>query len=118
MDNLVEEINEGKTIAILDSYVTVRDGAFAEGMHVRDIFWPNGLFVLSHQHTVPVDKRDKHAVKAIHASDVLHIRCTTFDKEQTKEELTAIVGDLGDELCEKELVSSQQSINIGAMRPL
>jgi len=93
LENRVEELNEGKSTKILDRYLTVREGAFAVGMYVRDIFWPNGLFVLAHTHTVPIDKRDKHAVKALHASDVLHVRCTTFDEEQTKAELVAILGD-------------------------
>ena len=93
LENRVEELNEGKTPTVLDRYLTVRNGAFAVGKHVRDIFWPNGLFVLAHSHTVPVQSRDKHAVKALHTSDILHIRCTTFDEEQTKEELTAILGD-------------------------
>ncbi len=93
LENLVDEINEGKTPTIIDRYVTVSEGAFAIGMHVRDIFWPNGVFVLSHKHTLPVDQRDKRAVKAIHAGDVLHVRCTTFDEERTEEKLKDILGD-------------------------
>jgi hypothetical protein len=93
LENRVEEINEGKSTTVLDRYLTVRNGAFAVGMHVRDIFWPNGTFVLAHTHTVPVDKRDKRAVKALHSSDVLHVRCITYDEAQTKEELSAILGD-------------------------
>ncbi len=93
LENRVEELNEGKSTTVLDRYLTVRKGSFAEGMHVRDVFWPNGTFVLAHTHTVPVDKRDKRAVKALHPSDILHVRCTTYDETQTKEELTAILGD-------------------------
>lgn len=92
LENRVEEINEGKTPAIIDRYVTVSPGAFAVGMHVRDIFWPNGVFVLSHKHTLPVDRRDKRAVKAIHEGDILHVRCTTFDVERTEEKLKDILG--------------------------
>ena len=93
----VEEINEGKQTEILDTYVTVKEKSFAIGMHVRDIFWPCGLFVLSHKHTLPIDQRDKHAVKAIHEGDILHVRCNTYDMKQTKEELTAILGCCGDD---------------------
>ncbi len=93
----VDEINEGKETEILDTYVTVKEKSFAIGMHVRDIFWPNGLFVLSHKHTLPLDQRDSRAVKAIHAGDILHVRCKTFDIEQTKEELRAILGCCGEE---------------------
>lgn len=98
LENRVEEINEGKTPTVLDRYLTVRKGAFAVGMHVRDIFWPNGLFVLAHTHTVPINQRDKHAVKALHASDILHVRCVTFDEEQTKQELNAILGEQNERL--------------------
>ena len=93
----VEEMNEGKTPSIIDRYVTVREGTFALGMHVRDIFWPCGLFVLSHKHTLPIDQRDKHAIKALHEGDILHVRCSTFDLKQTEDELEAIIGPLGDE---------------------
>lgn len=93
LENLVKEINEGKEPTILDRYVTVSENAFAIGMHVRDIFWPTGLFVLSHKHILPEELRDKRAVKAIHAGDILHVRCTTFDEERTIEKLKAILGD-------------------------
>ena len=93
LDNRVDEINEGKKAKVLDRYVTVRNGSFAVGKHVRDIFWPNGLFVLSQTHTKPIDEKDEHAAKALHESDVLHVRCSTFNEEQTKEELVAILGD-------------------------
>lgn len=93
----VDEINEGKEIEILDAYVTVKEKSFALGMHVRDIFWPNGLFVLSHKHTLPIDQRDQRAIKAIHEGDILHVRCKTYDLSQTKEELEAILGSSGDD---------------------
>ena len=92
-ENLAAEINADKAPRFLEGYITVGENAFAEGMHVRDIFWPSGTFILSHKRTLPEDQREKRAVKAIHAGDVLHVRCTTFDVEQTKEELVAILGD-------------------------
>lgn len=93
LENRVDEINKGKTSTVIDRYVTVCPGSFAVGMQVRDIFWPNGVFVLSHKHTLPIDTRDKHAAKAIHERDVLHIRCTTFDEKHTEEKLKLIIGD-------------------------
>ncbi len=92
LENLVKEINEGKTATTVEKHITVGKNAFAEGMHVRDIFWPNGLFVLSHKHTLPIEQRNKRAVTAIHEGDILHVRYTTFDAERTEEELTAILG--------------------------
>ena len=93
LENLAHEINEGKSTSIIDKYVTVGKESFAVGMHIRDIFWPNGLFVLSHKHTLPADKRDKRAPGAIHEGDVLHVRCTTFDAPHTEEKLKLIIGD-------------------------
>ena len=93
LENLAKEINAGKEPKFLEGYVTVGKNTFAEGMHVRDIFWPNGTFVLSHKHTLSADKREKRAVNAIHEGDILHLRCTTFDEKSTKEKLVAILGD-------------------------
>lgn len=93
LENLAEEIHAGTEPTFLEGYITVGVDAFAEGMHVRDIFWPNGTFVLSHKRILPEDLREKRAVKAIHEGDVLHVRCVTFDAQQTKEELTAILGE-------------------------
>ncbi len=93
LENIVKELKEGKSPTIIEKHVTVGKDTFAEGMHVRDIFWPNGLFVLSHKHTLPADKRDKYAINSIHEGDVLHVRYTTFDVKQTEDELIAILGD-------------------------
>lgn len=92
LENLAEEIHAGTEPTFLEGCITVGEGTFAEGMHVRDIFWPSGTFILSHKRTLPADQREKRAVKAIHEGDILHVRCTTFDAVQTKEELAAILG--------------------------
>lgn len=93
LENLVHEINEGKTTTIFERYIPISPGAFAIGMHVRDIFWPTGLFVLSHKPIHPEELRDKRAPKALHESDIIHVRCTTYDEARTVEKLKAIVGD-------------------------
>ncbi len=94
VDSLVEELREGKTVKVFDTFVTVQKGAFAVGKQIRDIFWPANLFVLSLQHD---EKRgaevDEHGGKAIREGDVLHVRYSTYDESQTKEELIAIVGE-------------------------
>ena len=93
LENLVHEINAGKTPEIIDRYVPVKRGAFAIGMQVRDIFWPTGLFVLSHKQVLPEEQRSKHSPKALHEGDIIHVRCTTFDAARTEEKLKDIVGD-------------------------
>ncbi len=89
----IDEMHEGKTSVYVDEYVTVQKGAFAIGKQTRDIFWPSNLFVLSikhpeaHKHEV-----DGHGGKEIIEGDILHIRYSTYNEEQTNEELFAIVG--------------------------
>ena len=93
LENRVEEFNEGKTSMVYDTYVTVKKGAFAVGKQVRDIFWPANLFVLSVKHDESRKAEvDEHGGKAIREGDILHVRYSTVDEEETREELISIVG--------------------------
>ena len=83
-----------RTPRLIDTFVTVKGNSFAIGKQIRDIFWPANLFVLSISH----DKSrktivDEHGGNAILEGDILHIRYSTYDDEDTKEQLYAIVGD-------------------------
>ena len=89
----VEEVNEGKSVKVIDTFVTVQKNAFAIRKQVRDIFWPANLFVLSVQHTSKDAEVDVHGGKAIREGDVLHVRYSTYDEAQTRAELMAIVGE-------------------------
>ncbi len=94
LDTRVEEQNEGKTIKVIDTFVTIQRGAFAIGKQIRDIFWPNNLFVLSLKHDETKNAElDEHGGKAIREGDVLHVRYSTYDENATTEELLAIVGE-------------------------
>lgn len=94
LDTKVEEFNEDKTPKVFDTFVTVQKGAFAVGKQIRDIFWPSNLFVLSLKHDdTKVAEVDKHGEKAIREGDLLHVRYSTYDEEQTRQELMAIVGE-------------------------
>ena len=84
--------DDGKEKTVVDTYVTVQNGAFAIGKQIRDIFWPRNLFVLSLKHTTSGTEIDKHGGKEIREGDVLHIRYSTTDDLATLEELFAIVG--------------------------
>ena len=77
-----------------EAFVTVNPGSFAVGKQIRDIFWPNNLFVLSVKfaRTDHVEV-DEHGGKSIRAGDVLHVRYSTYDSKHTIDELLAIVGD-------------------------
>ena len=93
LENRVEEFNEGKTPMVYDTFVTVKKDAFAVGKQVRDIFWPANLFVLSVKHDESRKAEvDEHGGKAIREGDILHVRYSTVNEEETKEELISIVG--------------------------
>lgn len=94
LEHRMKHINAAKTSKTIDAFVTVQPKSFAIGKQIRDIFWPANLFVLSVKRGP--DSRaevDEHGEKILLQGDILHVRYATFDEEQTKEELTAIVGD-------------------------
>lgn len=92
LEEIMEELNAGKSVKVIDTMVTVQEGAFAVGKQVRDIFWPANLFVLSVRHDEKAEVDEQNA-KAILAGDVLHVRYSTYDEKETKKELMAIVGE-------------------------
>lgn len=98
IDARVKAIYADKQPVLTDTHVTVRDGAFAVGKQVRDIFWPNNLFVLSiHRAEQKNSIVDEHGEKHIHPGDILHVRYSTPDPETAMEELYAIVGEQNNE---------------------
>lgn len=77
---------------VVDTHVTVGEGAFAVGRQIRDILWPNNLFVLSVRRAEEARSTvDEHGENHIHPGDILHVRYATHDCEATAEELHAIV---------------------------
>ena len=79
---------------VIDTFVTVQKNSFAIGKQIRDIFWPANLFVLSLKHDETRRAEvDEHGGKEIREGDILHVRYSTQDEAQTREELTAIVGE-------------------------
>lgn len=94
LENKIETQNAGKTVKVIDTYVTVQSGSFAVGKQVRDIFWPANLFVLSIKHTEKSNAEiDEHGGKALRDNDILHVRYSTFNETTTRNELIAIVGE-------------------------
>lgn len=105
LDNHIEELNEHRPSFVIDTYVTIQCGAFAIGKQIRDVFWPANLFVLSVRHAQK--KRamvDEHGSKSLHEGDVLHVRYSTHDVEQSREELMAIVGEQEYNACEIDAI--------------
>ncbi len=105
LDHRVEEFNEGKESRVMDVFVTVQPDSFAIGKQIRDIFWPANLFVLSVKHDeTKAAEVDAHGGKALREGDTLHVRYSTYDEEQTREELIAIVGEQEYAVKEAEVV--------------
>ncbi len=74
-------------------FVTVQKGSFAVGKQIRDIFWPKNLFVLSVKHQQSSTEVDEHGGKEIRENDLLHIRYSTSNENDMKNELLAIIGE-------------------------
>ena len=87
---LAEE-NKGKTMRVVDTYVTVKEGAFAVGKETRDVFWPQSCVVLSIKKNNKAHTRRESG--GIHVGDILHVHYLTTDTALTHRELCAIVGE-------------------------
>ena len=77
LETKIEEFNESMEIKVIDTFVVVEKGSFAVGKQIRDIFWPNNLFILS----IKVAQSDhaevdEHGGKAIRAGDVLLVKAS------------------------------------------
>lgn len=93
IERRIHELNGNKEHRVFDTFVTVKKDSFAVGKQIRDIFWPNSLTVLAVKHDETREHEvDMYGGKAIREGDVLHVRYSTYDEEQTKDELYAIVG--------------------------
>ncbi len=94
LETKIEEINEKMTSKVIDTFVVVEKGSFAIGKQIRDIFWPANLFVLSVKHDETKKAEvDEHGGKELREGDTLHVRYSTYDEIETREELIAIVGN-------------------------
>ncbi len=87
LDSRMEQIRQGRKRTVAETTVTVQPHSFAVGKEIRDIFWPEGLFVLS------IDKKGALGGKTLHVGDELHVRYATFDHARLKKELAAIIGE-------------------------
>ena len=93
MELRIEELNHGKVSKIVKAQVTVKEGAFAVGKQIRDIFWPANLFVLSIQKSQAKNQEvDGHGGKLLGVGDILQIQYSTYDEKETRKMVEAIVG--------------------------
>ena len=87
LEHRVASLNKNAARRLIDTKVTVQADSFAVGREIRDVFWPNGLFVLS------VRSAGERRGDGLQVGDVLHVRYTTDGSTAAREALTAVVGE-------------------------
>ncbi len=92
LENTIENLYHGKEYKVYDTFVKVKTSSFAVSKQIRDILWPSNLFVLSVKRADMEAEVDVHGGKQLKAGDILHVRYSTYDEHNTKEELISIVG--------------------------
>ena len=89
IESRAEAAHRDKLPIIIDTHISVKHGAFAVGMEIRDLLLPPTCAVLS------VDSEKSDAPKhhgALHEGDVLHIHYQTYNVKDTMQILTQIFG--------------------------
>ena len=89
----VKQLNDAKPLQTFEATVKVSPGAFVIWKSIRDILWPNNLFVLALKHEDNRPVVDEHGEKTIYQGDSLHVRFSTVDYNETVRELAALVGN-------------------------
>ena len=85
LERRVEASHNGKARVGDTVILTVKPGSFAEGKEIRDIFWPEGLVVLSTE--------QPHGDKTLRGGDVLHVQYSTYTPKELYAEVVAILGN-------------------------
>ncbi|MBQ7408340.1 MAG: chloride channel protein [Clostridia bacterium] len=93
LETRVENQNEGKVALLIDTIITVKQNSFVVGKSIRDILWPNNLFVLSIKKNNGNTRVDQRGETTISAGDKLHVRFSSYNVESTHDELQALVGN-------------------------
>ena len=78
--------HEGGVPLIINAFVTVREGSFAEGKEIRDLLLPPTCAVLS------IDMKSPAAAD-MQAGDVLHLHYSTYNAQDTLASIEAIFGE-------------------------
>ncbi len=95
----------GKTPHTVDVHMTVQKDSFVVGKEIRDILWPPSCVVLS------VKKAEDDGI-GMGAGDVLHLKFTTFDIDETKALLVALIGDQGAEKSKKDNFEDDETYEV------
>lgn len=87
IESKIKAEHAGKTPHVIDSNLTVGEGAFVIGKEVRDILWPPTCTVLS------VIKNGNSTDGTMLCGDVLHVHYLTYSPNDTARDLFALVGE-------------------------
>lgn len=108
IESRTEAAHHGKDPVIISSHLTVKEGAFADGMEIRDILWPPTCTILS------IDRNQSHtahhSTSEIREGDVLHLHYQTYDPEMTMEMFTAILGEQPENQRMKSHIGSDEHV--------
>lgn len=96
-DKIIEaklhKITKGKQPFDIEAPLTVNKNAFVTGKELRDVLWPNSCVVVAFERA---KHTEKHSV--ISDGDVITVRYTTYDPEETAIELTDLVGEQSEDI--------------------
>ena len=93
-----------KACTVVDSYMTVKEGALAVGMEVRDVLWPPTCTILSIEKS---NTKSRIHSGIIEAGDVLHLHYRTYDRDETLALLVDILGDCEEHDCLKTYTAGE-----------
>ena len=86
-----EAVHEGKSPIIVNTFFTVQENSFADGMEIRDILWPPTCTVLSIDRNL--SNEHHQSSHELRSGDVVHLHYLTYDPDQTFATLSAILGE-------------------------
>ncbi len=86
LEHRMAKFHRGQKRVIEETTVIIQPGSFADGKEIRDIFWPDGLFLLS------VDTKRARGNRELQAGNHLRVRYATYHIDRMWKELDDIVG--------------------------
>jgi hypothetical protein len=93
LEHRIHTMHKGERPKVIDTFVTVEENSFAVGKQIRDILWPANLFVLSLKRGEGGAIVDQHGGEEMRAGDILHVRYSTYNEADTREELMSIINE-------------------------
>ncbi|NLK12856.1 MAG: hypothetical protein GX312_04595, partial [Candidatus Phytoplasma sp.] len=94
LSNILRKQNDGKEALTYEIEAKIQNKAFADGFQVRDLLLPANCTIttIKKEKTDTVSKLIKGGDKLLRAEDYVVFQVQTYDIEETKQELEAIIG--------------------------